>query len=98
MARRLKTKMAGIEYRPYHYFSLVLSVQIYVIRLASGTCFLACKAHQKAGGAYVGCQNWQSAEADRSDRSGLCNPNQGRFCNLESVCNPIWKGYVLPGL
>ena len=23
----------------------------------------------------VGSQNWQSVEADRSDRSGLCNPN-----------------------
>ena len=50
MARRLKTKVAGIEYRPSHYFSLVLSVQIYVIRLASGTCFWARKAHQKVGG------------------------------------------------
>ena len=76
MARRLKTKVAGIEYRPSHYFSLVLSVQIYVIRLASGTCFLACKAHQKDRGAYVGSQNWQiprptglTGWADRSDQS-----------------------------
>ena len=52
-------------------------MQIYVIRLASVICFLACKAYQKGRGAYVGGQNWQTPRAtgltgwaDRSDRSG----------------------------
>ena len=29
---------------------------------------------------------------------GLCNPGRVRVCDLESYCNSICKGYVLPGL
>ena len=40
----------------------------------------------------VGSQNQQIPRTNRSDRSGPVQFESSQIYNLESVCNPIWKG------
>ena len=81
---------------------------------AARTDYYYCSAYKLEARPHADCKAkdsncWKSklaiTEVNRSDRLGrpvrpvwACHPSRIRILCIESYCNPIWKGYVLPGL
>ena len=100
-ARNLRLDVATDVFNPFGNFSTTYNMWLVLLmplNLPSWECVNP-----------ANCFCWKPklaiTEADRSDRLGrpvrlvwACNPSMVRVLCLESYCNPIWKGYVLPGL